>query len=703
MPTSSTARTSPRTSALPQSRPSRAVVESVRPVIDDGRFAAKAAIDEPVRVLADVFTDGHDVVSAALRWRRGRPADRTSWNEAAMTPLGNDRFEAMFVPDELGRWEYDVVGWVDHAETWRRDTVKKVIAGLDVTLELRTGAALVDETHSRADAVGAQDDASRLTRLADELRAGTVTSLEDETWRDVFFRHAERDPVAQFARTLPIDVDPLHASFGSWYEFFPRSSVGDSTAAGEATLGDALDRLDHVSAMGFDVVYLPPIHPIGTTKRKGANNSTTAGPDDVGSPWAIGATDGGHTAVAPGLGTVDDVVALVAACRDRGMELALDIAFQCSPDHPWVTEHPEWFAKRADGSIQFAENPPKKYEDIYPLDFESCDWKALWTGLADVFRFWIERGVRVFRVDNPHTKAFAFWEWALGAIRTEHPDVVFLAEAFTRPRVMQRLAKIGFNQSYTYFAWRQSAWELRTYFEELASETVDYFRPNAWPNTPDILTEQLQTSGRAGFVSRAVLAATLSPSWGVYGPAFELLEDRPVRAGSEEYLDSEKYQCRHWPLDREDSLAPLLSRLNTIRKAQPAFRRLDTTRFHGTDNPALLCFSKTDPTGRGDPVLVVVNVDPLQRQTGFVDVDLAPLGLPYESDYDVVDQLGGATFRWHGNRNFVDLSPWSASAHVFAVRALDAMPGDTGSSDAITIDTATTDDHDTTHDMEVTA
>ncbi|HSP29318.1 MAG TPA: hypothetical protein VLN74_12265, partial [Ilumatobacteraceae bacterium] len=435
------------------------------------------------------------------------------------------------------------------------------------------------------------------------------------------------------------------------------------------------------AAMGFDIVYLPPIHPIGITKRKGRNNATTATATDAGSPWAIGSSDGGHTAVAPELGTVDDVATFASACVERGMHLALDIAFQCSPDHPWVHEHPEWFAKRPDGSIQYAENPPKKYEDIFPLDFESDDWQGLWQALADVFRFWIERGVTVFRVDNPHTKAFAFWEWAIATLRTEHPETVFLAESFTRPRVMERLAKIGFNQNYTYFTWRQTQWELREYFDDLATRTVDWFRPNAWPNTPDILTEQLQQGGRPVFVSRAILAATLSPSWGVYGPAFELLEHTAVREGSEEYLDSEKYQLRTWDLDRDDSLAPLLARLNGIRHDYRAFRNLHTLHVHACEDPAILCFSKTDPTGSSRPVIVVVNLDPFDQHSAFVDIDLAAIGLPYGADYDVIDELGGVTYRWSGNLNYVDLAPWSASAHVFSVRRLDEVTPDEPSGD----------------------
>jgi len=654
-------------------------------MVDRGAHPAKASLGEPTVVVADVFADGHDVVAAALRWRRvSASGGRSSWQETPMEPIGNDRFTGLLTPGELGRIEYDVLGWIDHLETWRRDTVKKLDAGLDVSSELLAGARLVETAADCATTV--QEDRDHLAHLQRTLADGDTMVLSDARWTEIFWRCSPREPGARLLRPIPIDVDPLHGSFGAWYEFFPRSSVhtgggthdtggdpdtGDDSAASPQTLLGSIERLDRIASMGFDIVYLPPIHPIGTTHRKGRNNATTAGPDDVGSPWAIGSPDGGHTAVDPDLGTVDDVATFAAACSERGMHLALDIAFQCSPDHPWVREHPEWFAKRPDGSIQYAENPPKKYEDIYPLDFESDDWQGLWEALADVFRFWIDRGVTVFRVDNPHTKAFAFWEWAIATLRSEHPETVFLAESFTRPRVMERLAKIGFNQNYTYFTWRQSQRELSEYFDDLATRTVDYFRPNAWPNTPDILTEQLQHGGRPVFVSRAILAATLSPSWGVYGPAFELLEHTAVREGSEEYLDSEKYQLRTWELDRDDSLAPLLSRLNRIRHDQRALRNLHTLHIHSCDDPGILCFSKTDPAGVGRPVLVVVNLDPFERHQAFVDIDLAALGLPYGSDYDVVDELGGVTYRWSGNMNFVDLAPWSASAHVFSVRRLD--------------------------------
>jgi starch synthase (maltosyl-transferring) len=650
----------------PAQRPSRAVVEVVAPVVDGGRFPSKATEGEMVTVVADAFVDGHDAVGVAVRWRQPGDAEDASWQERPMVPMGNDRWSAAVMFDRLGRWEYEVLAWLDHPETWRRDTTKKVAAGLDVSVELAAGVKLVSAMGDRAKAAGDHAAAQTFAAFAVELSSQVTTSLTDRRWVELFWQYASRDPVARTDAPLMIDVDPLHARFGSWYEFFPRSSAepGPETA----TLGSAVERLDYVASMGFDIVYLPPVHPIGVTKRKGPNNAPVAGDADVGSPWAIGSAAGGHTSVDPDLGTVDDIERLAHACRQRGMYLAMDIAFQCSPDHPWVREHPEWFAHRADGTIQYAENPPKKYEDIYPLDFETEHWAELWDALVEVFRFWIARGVTVFRVDNPHTKSFSFWEWALGVLRAEHPETVYLAEAFTRPRVMERLAKVGFNQSYTYFAWRQADWELREYFTDLSTRTVDYFRPNAWPNTPDILTEQLQTGGRGAFVSRAVLAATLSPSWGIYGPAFELLENEPMREGSEEYLHSEKYQARHWNLDREDSLAPLLTRLNSIRRDQPALGHLRTLQFHTTDSPGLLCYSKTDPAGLGDPVLVVVNLDPFARHAGFVHLDLGALALPPDTEFQLTDLLGGGTYRWRGARNYVDLAPWSASAHVFALQ-----------------------------------
>jgi starch synthase (maltosyl-transferring) len=543
-----------------------------------------------------------------------------------------------------------------------------------VTAEAEIGRRLIDAMLAAPNPTATDSDLTELRRFAAELADGDTSSVAHDAWDAVFHRAEPREPVARLPTPLAVDVDPQVATVGAWYSFFPRSTVGGRTRE-TGTLRDAIDRLDYIADMGFDVAYIPPVHPIGTTNRKGRNNATDAGSDDVGSPYAIGSSAGGHLSVAPELGTVDDVSALAAACCERGMHLAIDIAFNCSPDHPWVTEHPDWFVTRPDGTIQYAENPPKRYEDIYPLDFETDDWCNLWTALADVFRFWIERGVTVFRVDNPHTKAFAFWEWAMATLRTEHPDVIFLSEAFTRPRVMERLAKVGFNQSYTYFAWRHSASELRDYFEELSTRTLDYFRPNAWPNTHDILTEELQTGGRPAFVVRAVLAATLSPSWGVYGPVYELMVTEP-RPGVEDYLDSEKYEVRDWDIDRDDSLAPMLGHLNRIRRSHPALTDLASIRFHRTSNDALLCFTKTDPAGDGAPVLVVINVDPHHDQSGTVDVDLAAIGFDYGVEYDLVDHFGGGRFRWQGNDNYVELSPWGAPAHIFTVHRVDDIDRD---------------------------
>jgi starch synthase (maltosyl-transferring) len=658
---------------LPDQRPSRVVIEPISPIVDGGSFPAKASLGEPVVVRADVFAEGHDAISAALRWRAaGSGTRRPKWNEVAMTAEVNDRWAAAFVPEQLGRIEFEIIGWSDRPTTWRDGMLKKLAAGVPVSLDLLDGEALVTSLLEQAQLAkpAAKADVKRLDALLTALRGGEgdLALLDAPDWPALFFRHADRQPLATSA-TFAIDIDRERGRFSSWYEFFPRSTVGPS-AAGHATLRDAIGRLDYVERLGFDIVYLPPIHPIGFVNRKGRNNSVEAAPDDTGSPWGIS----DHFAVHPELGTLDDVRELAAACRQRNIDLALDIAFQCAPDHTWVRTHPEWFVHRADGTIQFAENPPKQYQDIYPLDFECADWQGLWEALADVFRFWVGQGVTVFRVDNPHTKAFPFWEWCMGTLRAEHPELIFLAEAFTRPRVMERLAKLGFNQSYTYFTWRQSAHELRDYFTDLSTRTVDYFRANAWTNTPDILTEQLQHGGRPVFVNRAILAATLSANWGIYGPAYELLEGRAVKAGSEEYLDSEKYQTRHWDLDDPDSLAPLITRLNQIRRDQPALQHLRTLRFHDVDAGGLLCYSKTDPAGAGDPILCVVNVDGRERHAGNVHVDPRTygLGLGDDDEFEVHDLLGGGVYRWRGWHNYVDLTPGRGPAHVFAVRRVGA-------------------------------
>ncbi|MCB0968011.1 MAG: alpha-1,4-glucan--maltose-1-phosphate maltosyltransferase [Ilumatobacter sp.] len=662
---------------MPKRRPSRVVVEPVAPVVDGGRFPAKAALGEPVFVAADVFGEGHDAIDAAVRWRHAPVVGEAGpWEQTAMEFVVNDRWTASFVPTELGRYQYEINAWSDPVETWRHGIEAKADAGVDITVERLDGERIVDAllAAARKTKPVIADDVETLERFRQALADGDPATLHevfaDGAWARLSHRYVDRKPTAVSAK-FDVDVDPERGRFSSWYEFFPRSPWhGDAGPGDHATLRDAIDRLERVEAMGFDVLYLPPIHPIGEVNRKGRNNSTEAAPDDVGSPWGIA----DHTAVHPELGTLADVTALIAAAREHGLELALDIAFQCTPDHVWVEEHPEWFKHRADGSIQFAENPPKKYQDIYPIDFETDDWEALWAELAGVIRFWIDRGITIFRVDNPHTKAFAFWEWALASIRADHPEAIFLAEAFTRPRVMERLAKIGFNQSYTYFAWRRSAWELREYFTDLSTRTVDYYRPNAWPNTPDILTDQLQHGGRPVFAVRAVLAATLSANWGIYGPAFELVEQLAIRPGSEEYLDSEKYQTRQWDLTSDASLEPLITKLNRIRQEQPALRHLRTLQFHDTDSEGLLCFSKTDPMGDGDPILVIVNLNGYEPHSGHVHIDprTFDLGLGDDDDFVLDDLLGGGTYRWRGWHNFVALDPGRTGyAHVFAVRPTD--------------------------------
>jgi starch synthase (maltosyl-transferring) len=643
------------------------VVEGVRPEVDGGRFPIKRTPGEEVLVEADVFADGHELVAAALRFRG--PGDE-GWREVPMEPLGNDRFRGRFVVERLGEYRYDVVGWPDRFESWRRDLRTKVDAGVDVSVDLAIGAELVRATARRAAGDVRRELRAAAKRLgADDVEAAVAAAV-DESLRERMREHPDRKLQGSSAPELRVLVDPLRARFGAWYELFPRST--SAIAGRHGTFDDVIARLPYVERLGFDVLYLPPIHPIGHERRKGPNNAPSESPDDPGSPWAIGAEEGGHTAIHPALGTTADLERLRAAANDRGIDLALDIAFQVTPEHPWVREHPDWFRHRPDGSIRHAENPPKVYEDIYPLDFETTDRAGLWAALLDVVRFWCDRGIRIFRVDNPHTKPFAFWEWLLAEVRAEHPDAIFLAEAFTRPRVMYRLAKVGFSQSYTYFAWRNTKQELTEYLTELTRTPVaEYFRPNLWPNTPDILTAYLQTGRRAAFAVRFVLAATLGASYGIYGPAFELQEHTPLEPGSEEYRDSEKYEIRTWDLERTDSLAPLIETVNRIRHEHPALHDLRSLRFHEIANDGLLAYSKA--TGdRSDVILVVVNLDARNAQSGWTDLDLETLGVAGGRPFEVEDLLTGEVHEWTGPVNYVELDPAVACAHVFHVREASA-------------------------------
>lgn len=640
----------------------RVVIEGVKPQIDCGAYPIKRVVGDTVTVEADVFADGHDVISCVVLYRK---EGATEWAESPMEFLVNDRWRGSFQVTEIGRYEYTVMGWINRFKSWQRDLSKRVDAGQDVAVQLLIGAHLITDSAARATG----DDANRLRAYADIVRVpsqdGTRLALSSEL-AALMYRYEERLYATIYAPILPIVVDRERARFGAWYEMFPRSASLEPGRHG--TFADVEARLPYIEAMGFDVLYLPPIHPIGRQFRKGKNNSTVAGPDDPGSPWAIGAAEGGHKAIHPQLGTLDDFRRLVAKASEHGLEIAMDIAFQASGDHPYLKEHPEWFRKRPDGTIQYAENPPKKYQDIYPFDFETPAWRELWEELKSVFIYWCEQGVRIFRVDNPHTKPFAFWEWVIAEVKREYPETIFLSEAFTRPKMLYRLAKIGFTQSYNYFPWRNSRWELTEYLTELTqTEAREYCGPNLWPNTPDILTEYLQYGGRPAFIIRLIAAATLGPSYGIYGPAFELQENRPLAPGKEEYLDSEKYEIKQWDWNRSDSLAPLIARVNRIRRENPAFRANHNLRFHNAENDQLLAFTKTDAEGK-NLVLVVINVDPHYQQSGFVNLPLDLLGIDPNQPYQVHDLLTDARYLWYGPRNYVALDPHRLPAHIFAVR-----------------------------------
>jgi len=646
----------------------RAVVESITPSLDGGRFPVKRIVGDKVTVEADGFADGHDVVACDLKWR---PAGTADWFSTPMKPLGNDRWRAEFPVDAIGLWQYTVHGRVDPFLSWRHDFARRVELD-DVRVAARSGATLIAETAARAQTNG---EVTLLLAWSQELAAaadaGAAIDLLKQIGLDegrglIAQRHPDLRHACTAAGVYDITVERERARFSTWYEFFPRSAAGDGKRHG--TFADCEAWLPYVQRMGFDVLYFPPIHPVGRDRRKGRNNTLQTTDADVGSPWAVGAAEGGHDAILNELGTLADFQRLLSKAHEHGIEVALDIAFQCAPDHPWVTQHPEWFRKRADGSIQYAENPPKKYQDIYPLDFESEQWRELWAGLAGVFEYWAEQGVRIFRVDNPHTKAFPFWEWAIARVRSRFPDVIFLSEAFTRLRVMHRLAKIGFSQSYTYFTWRNTKQELTTYFTELSQGPGrEYFRPNAWPNTPDILPAALQYGGRPVFMARVALAATLAASYGIYGPAYELLEHAALREGSEEYMDSEKFQLRAWDRDRPDSLAEFIALLNRVRRENPALQSDAGLRFLRIDNEQMLAYAKMTPD-LSNIVVCVVNLDPHHAQSGWLQLDADLMGMAPQQACQMHDLVSGARFLWHGDRNFVSLDPQRSPVHVMRLR-----------------------------------
>ena len=679
--------------------PNRILITELAPTVAGGRYPVKRTDGEPVAVEATVVADGHDELYVVLSHQT---AGSSTWTDVPMRASnpGLDRWAGRFTPRGTGVHRFKVMAWVDHFASLAVGTMRKVAAGVEISSELLQGAAMLDAAADGAP----RRDAELLRAAAERLRAGDPVDFTDggssERPSAVELHRARlRRAAAASSAVVEVLVERERAAFSAWYELFPRSTVASAddeapapaptrtgpgrpvppvVAPRHGTLLDVVDRLDDIAELGFDILYLPPIHPIGRAFRKGPNNATEAGPDDPGSPWAIGGPDGGHTAVHAELGTVADVATLSAACRERGLELALDIAFQCSPDHPWVTEHPEWFRHRPDGTIQYAENPPKKYQDIYPLDFETTEWKELWEALLDVVEFWMEQGVTVFRVDNPHTKPFPFWEWLIDRVHRRDPDVIFLAEAFTRPEVMHLLARSGFTQSYTYFSWRVSKPELEEYGTEVSTApSADEFRANFWPTTPDILPWHLQDAPLTAFAVRHLLAATMSASYGIYGPGFELGDNQPAGNGKEEYGDSEKYEVRRWDLSGP-SLREQIATVNRVRNEQLALHTTRTLHFHTVPNDQLIAYSKTthegpepDPlTPQRNPVLCVVNLDPRSGQAAHLDLDLVALGIDPSRPFQVEDLLGGARYTWEGHHPYVELHPGDQPGHVLRVSQL---------------------------------
>ena len=643
----------------------RVVIEGVEPEIDGGRFPIKRTPGESVTVEADVFGDGHEVISCVLMCRHEQ---EKQWRETPMEFVVNDRWRGVFIVTEIGRYLYTLAAHVDRFKSWRRDLQKKAEVRQHTEVDLAAGALLVEAASEQAGGADAKELRvyARLLRATNQSLADKLVGALRGDLVVLMDKYPDKRYATGYAKELFVVVDRDKAGFSSWYELFPRSCAASPGRHG--SFKDCERCLPHIAAMGFDTLYLPPIHPIGRTQRKGKNNSNVVCSDDPGSPWAIGAAEGGHKSIHPELGTLDDFKHLVRKSKEYGIEVALDLAFQCSPDHPYVTQYPEWFRRRPDHSIQYAENPPKKYQDIYPLDFTTERWQELWRELKSVVDFWIEQGIRIFRVDNPHTKPIPFWEWLIAEVKKDHAETIFLAEAFTRPKVMYRLAKLGFSQSYTYFAWRNTKKELIEYFHELTkSEVREYFRPSLWPNTPDILTEYLQFGGRPAFMTRLVLAATLGANYGVYGPAFELCADRAREPGSEEYLDSEKYQIQHWHSGNADSLKDFIARVNRIRRENPALQNNSSLSFHDIDNEQIICYSKQSSDGT-NVVVVAVNLDPHHVQSGWLSLNLEAVGFGAVSSYQAHDLLTGARFLWQGMSNYIELDPRSSPAHIFRLR-----------------------------------
>lgn len=651
--------------------PGRVIIENLSPEVDGGRFAVARCLGESLKVEVDLFADGHDRIAADLIVTD--PAGTTFSQAFISNGPGHDRFHAeMGVLGSIGVWQLQVHAWMDHFNTWLNEIEKKFEAGVPIQLEMIEGRNLIRAAAENAAGNGDTDGAEVLARY--EMQLGyentaierRVQLAREEELAFLMRSYAPRGAVSTLDSPRNVRVDAKKAVFGTWYELFPRSASFEHGTHG--TFQDVIRRLDDIADMGFDVLYLPPIHPIGLQFRKGPNNSLGAGPNDPGCPWAIGSELGGHTAIHPELGTLDDFEELVDEAAKRRIEIAIDIAFQCSPDHPWLKEHPDWFTIRPDGSIRYAENPPKKYQDIHPLNFECYDWQNLWNALRDVFLYWVDKGVKIFRVDNPHTKPFPFWEWCLDEIRKTHPEVIFLSEAFTRPKLMKRLAKAGFTQSYTYFTWRNDKHGLIDYFTELTrSECREYLRPNLFVNTPDILHSFLQEGGPHAFRIRLVLAATLGATYGVYGPPFEICENKPAKPGSEEYVNSEKYEIKFWDRDRPGNIKPLIRRVNHIRKLNRALHNNETLKFHEIDNPNLIAYSKVT-ANRDNRILTIVNLNPYNTQVAGLTLEMNYFDISPDRDYFAHDLLTGDIYTWRGDRAYIELSP-ERTAHIFRLES----------------------------------
>ena len=640
----------------------RATIENVYPQIDCGKYPIKRAVNEQVTVSADIFVDGHDKVRAALLYRKISKGTE-KWKGVPMVFKANDRWEGSFIPESVGNYEYTIEAWVDHFSTWQDGLKKKFEDHQDIKTELLIGAELIEQAIAQA-----PKSKKKLEQALDLLKvnkneAKTVSFALSDNLSCLMQELNDKEKVTRY-NILPLKTESKLALFSSWYEFFPRST---SVNEGEhGTFKDCQRVLPEIARMGFDIVYLPPIHPIGKSHRKGLNNATTAQEGDPGSPWAIGSREGGHKAIHPQLGSFSDFSELVKKAEELNLKIALDFAIQCSPDHPYVKDHPDWFKWRPDGTVQYAENPPKKYQDVLPVNFETEDWENLWIELKSIVDFWIGKGVRVFRVDNPHTKPFKFWQWLIKEVHAKNPDIIFLAEAFTRPRIMEQLAKVGFNQSYTYFTWRNSKQEFEEYLRELTKTGLrEYFRPNFWPNTPDILPISLEDKGEPSFLIRLFLAATLSSNYGIYGPVFELGLNKAY-PGKEEYIDSEKYEIKLWDWERDTKTKQLITQINRIRKENTALQSTWNIEFHEADNPQLICYSKTDQVS-GNSLLMIVSLDPLYTQSGWVKVPLKKFGLEGGEPFLLHDLISGEHYSWRGEWNFVELRPNDMPAHLFRV------------------------------------